>query len=354
MEDRRLAAIVFTDIVGYSSMMERDENIALAMVQLQREILSPIISAHSGQWLKEMGDGTLSCFASASRAVLCAIEIQTQLKNIDQFELRIGIHLGDIVFSEQDVLGDGVNIASRIEAIAQPGGIAISGQVFDTLSSNKRIETSFLGEKRLKNIDRAIRVYAVSNNGLPVGNPWGNSATESARSLRHSALATLSNHPWASSLVLASAGIIFFGLASNQQPADSIQPANKNAAAIDPQTIGAQNIGPQKNTSQDQSAPSVELTGSAVISLTDNATPSGDSAIDSPPDAKTNRLDPEAIFVTPVVESVPSFSTQLPSSAPSTELADDEPAAILERLEQEPAESDTNAAPNATKRPNSS
>ncbi len=149
MEDRRLAAIVFTDIVGFSSMMANDETSALLIVQRQREILQSIIANHGGQWLKEMGDGSLSSFVSASRAVLCAIEIQNQLKQHNQFKVRIGIHLGDIIFAESDVFGDGVNIAARIESLAQPGGIAISGQVFDTLSSNKSIETVFLGEKKL-------------------------------------------------------------------------------------------------------------------------------------------------------------------------------------------------------------
>ncbi len=152
MEDRRLAAIVFTDIVGFSSMMASDESTALLMVQRQRDTLQPIIAHHGGQWLKEMGDGSLSSFASASRAVLCAIEIQNQLKLQDQFKVRIGIHLGDVIFAESDVFGDGVNIAARIESLAQPGGIAITGQVFDTLSSNKSIKTVYLGEKSLKNI----------------------------------------------------------------------------------------------------------------------------------------------------------------------------------------------------------
>lgn len=168
MNDRRLAAIMFTDIVGYTSLMADDEQIALDIVSKLRDLLQPIILNHRGQWLKEMGDGTLSSFSSATGAVQCAIEIQKQLKQDPSFKIRIGIHLGDVVFTETDVFGDGVNIAARIEPNAEPGGIAVSGSVYDTLSS-KYFQTILLGEKTLKNVGRPLRLYAISNDGLPVG-----------------------------------------------------------------------------------------------------------------------------------------------------------------------------------------
>lgn len=169
MNDQRLAAIMFTDIVGYTSLMADDEHIALEIVSKQRDVLQPLIQSHRGQWLKEMGDGTLSSFSSATSAVQCAIEIQNQLKPDPSFKIRIGIHLGDVMFTETDVFGDGVNIAARIEPNAEPGGIAVSGSVYDTLSNNKHFQTVLLGEKTLKNIGRPLRIYAIGNDDLPVG-----------------------------------------------------------------------------------------------------------------------------------------------------------------------------------------
>lgn len=177
MNDQRLAAIMFTDIVGYTSLMADDEQIALEIVSNLRDVLQPIIQSHRGQWLKEMGDGTLSSFSSATSAVQCAIEIQKQLKQDPSFKIRIGIHLGDVVFTETDVFGDGVNIAARIEPNAEPGGIAVSGSVYDTLSNNKHFQTVLLGEKTLKNVGRPLRIYAISNDDLPVGKTFAERLT---------------------------------------------------------------------------------------------------------------------------------------------------------------------------------
>ena len=167
METRSLAAIMFTDIVGYTSMMAEDEQFALQVIEQHREILKPRVEKHNGRWLKEMGDGTLSSFPSSIDAVNCATEIQEVLKQVTQFKIRIGIHLGDVVFTEDDVYGDGVNIAARIEPVSAPGGIAISGQVYDTLSSNKAIEVKYLGKKALKHVTRPVRIYSVSSSNLP-------------------------------------------------------------------------------------------------------------------------------------------------------------------------------------------
>lgn len=177
MNDQRLAAIMFTDIVGYTSLMADDELVALEIVSNLRDVLQPIIQSHRGQWLKEMGDGTLSSFSSATSAVQCAIEIQKQLKQDPSFKIRIGIHLGDVVFTETDVFGDGVNIAARIEPNAEPGGIAVSGSVYDTLSNNKHFQTVLLGEKTLKNVGRPLRIYAISNDDLPVGKTFAERLT---------------------------------------------------------------------------------------------------------------------------------------------------------------------------------
>jgi serine/threonine-protein kinase len=164
---RKLAAIMFTDIVGYTALMGEDESKALGLLQKNRDFLKPIVEQHNGEWLKEMGDGTLSCFTSAVDAVNCAREIQLSLKDDPGLTLRIGIHIGDVVFEGGDVFGDGVNVASRIEPLAEPGGICISGRVYDDIQNKPEIETVFIGEQALKHVKRPVKVYALVGEGLP-------------------------------------------------------------------------------------------------------------------------------------------------------------------------------------------
>lgn len=167
-EHRKLTAIMFTDIAGYTELMSKDEQKALQILQKNREVQKPLIKKHEGEWLKEMGDGTLSSFTSAVKAVNCALEIQHSLKDEGDFKLRIGIHIGDVVISKSDIFGSGVNIASRIEPLAESGGICISERVYDDILNKPGIETAFIGEKKLKNVSRPIKVYALSGHGLPV------------------------------------------------------------------------------------------------------------------------------------------------------------------------------------------
>ena len=164
---RKLAAIMFTDIVGYTSLMEENEHRALKLLQKNREVQKPLIEKHGGTWLKEIGDGTLSSFPSAINAVQCAIEMQRVLKRDPKHNLRIGIHVGDMVFEEGDVFGAGVNVASRLEPLAEPGGICVSGRVYDDIHNKPDIEAVFLGEKKLKNVERPVRAYALQDEGLP-------------------------------------------------------------------------------------------------------------------------------------------------------------------------------------------
>jgi len=159
---RKLAAIMFTDIAGYTALMSHDEEKALQLLQKNRALLKPIIEQFRGEWLKEMGDGTLSSFASAVDAVNCALVIQRTLKDDPELGLRVGIHIGDVVFERGDVFGDGVNVASRIEPLAEPGCICVSEQVYDSIRNKPGIETTLLGEQQLKGIDHPIRVYTVT------------------------------------------------------------------------------------------------------------------------------------------------------------------------------------------------
>ena len=159
-EDRRLAAIMFTDIVGYTALMGSDEDKAFKILRKNRQIQRPIIKKYGGKWLKEMGDGILASFHTASDAVRCACEIQLTAKKAG-IGLRIGIHEGEVVFEGGDVLGDGVNVASRLEEIADEGSINISGAVYKDIKNKAGITAEFIEEKELKNVDEPVKVYKV-------------------------------------------------------------------------------------------------------------------------------------------------------------------------------------------------
>ena len=168
-QSRQLAAIMFTDIVGYTALMGEDSaNRALQLLQKSKEIQKPLVEKYHGQWLKEMGDGVLAKFSTATDAVACALEIQRISRADFEATYRIGIHLGDITFDDDDVYGDGVNVASRLEAIADAGGIYISESIEKAIRGQMKIELKFLGEKQLKNVDYGVRTYAVQGVGLPI------------------------------------------------------------------------------------------------------------------------------------------------------------------------------------------
>ncbi len=161
-ERRKLSAIMFTDIVGFSALMAGDEKLALAAMQQQREIMLPLLGEFGGRLHKEMGDGTLCSFDSAVAAVLCAQSIQEQMRAQAKFCVRIGIHIGEIVHRGDDIFGDGVNIAARIEPLAPEGGIAVSDAVYGAVRSQDNLAFRLLGAKKLKNIDKSMNVYVVA------------------------------------------------------------------------------------------------------------------------------------------------------------------------------------------------
>ncbi len=171
--ERRLAAIMVADVVGYSRLMERDEGETLAALKTHRaEWVDPKIAAHRGRVVKLMGDGALVEFASVVDAVECAAEIQRGMAARNEHEpedrrivFRIGIHLGDVIVEGADIYGDGVNIAARLEGLAEPGGICISGQAFDQVETKVKLGYRELGERQVKNIVKPVRVYGVELNG---------------------------------------------------------------------------------------------------------------------------------------------------------------------------------------------
>jgi adenylate cyclase len=164
---RELAAIMFSDIVGYTALMGRDEREGLRAVREHRDHLRAVLPQFNGRLIGEIGDGTLSSFHSAVDAVNCARELQATLVEDPELRLRIGIHVGDVVFTDKTVLGDGVNIASRIHELAPPGGCCISERVYEEIRNKPEFHVKDLGEKHLKNVARPIRAYALTAANAP-------------------------------------------------------------------------------------------------------------------------------------------------------------------------------------------
>jgi len=168
---RQLAAIMFTDIEGYTALMQQNEEEAIQARERHRRIFNSVTEKYEGRVLQYYGDGTLSIFNSAIDAVKCGTEMQLGFLEEPSIPVRIGIHLGDIIFSEDEIIGDGVNVASRIESLAVPGSVFISDKVYDEIKNQKSLQTSLLKTFKLKNIERPTDVYAISNLGLIVPNP---------------------------------------------------------------------------------------------------------------------------------------------------------------------------------------
>ena len=158
---RKLAAIMFTDMVGYTALMQKDEIKARELIQRHRDLMKPHITKHGGKVLQFVGDGTFCTFDSAIEAVNAALEIQHVFKTEDEMALRIGIHVGDVVIEGEEVYGDGVNVASRIEPLAEPGGICVTDKVYDNLKNQQGMKITPLGEKELKNVEESLKVYSI-------------------------------------------------------------------------------------------------------------------------------------------------------------------------------------------------
>ncbi len=155
--ERRLAAIMFTDIVGYTALMAESEEKGHRVRERQGEILRPLVEQYGGEWVQHVGDETLSSFPSAVDAVNCALAIQAALQDESELRVRIGIHVGDVVMREGSLHGDGVNIAARIRPLAEPGGICISDEVQHAIRNQENIETVSLGEHQLNNVGHSAR-----------------------------------------------------------------------------------------------------------------------------------------------------------------------------------------------------
>lgn len=165
---RQLAAIMFADIVGYTAMMQEDEELALELRQKLKHKLEIEVALHGGRILEFNGDGALCSFHSAIEGVKAALELQLDMQTIPHVPLRIGMHTGDVVLDRNHIYGDGVNIASRMESFAVPGSIFISGKVYDDIKNQKDIQAVSLGKYALKNVKEEIEIYAISNPGIQI------------------------------------------------------------------------------------------------------------------------------------------------------------------------------------------
>jgi len=159
---------MFTDIVGYTALMGSDEDKAFEVLEKSRDIHIKSINQFNGKLIKEMGDGMLAQFSTVIDSVLCTIEIQKQSRHQIKEKIRIGLHLGDITFDHEDIFGDGVNIALRLQSVADPGGIYISESIQKSIRAKNAVKTKYLGQIKLKNVDYPVNTYCIIEDGLPV------------------------------------------------------------------------------------------------------------------------------------------------------------------------------------------
>src|SRR5260370_8216892 len=177
--ERRLAAVLAADVAGYSRLMgEDEEGTHAALSALRREVTDPQVIEHRGRIVKSTGDGFLVEFASVVDALRCAVELQRALTSRNagipkerRIEFRIGINLGDIIIDEHDIYGDGVNVAARLEALAEPGRICVSRVVRDQVRDKLDCAFEDMGEQQVKNIARPVHVYRIAIAELAPANP---------------------------------------------------------------------------------------------------------------------------------------------------------------------------------------
>ena len=193
--ERKLSAIVAADVAGYSRLMHDDEEAThTKLTALLAGSVSPAIAEHGGRIVKNTGDGFLAEFPSTVEAVRAAMQFQTRIHELTINEVedrriafRVGINIGDVIVEPHDIFGDGVNIAARLESIAEPGGICISSSAYDQVRGKVGVEFADLGEQNLKNIARPVRAYAVVRDGP-------SSATQAERARPSSAFTASSFH----------------------------------------------------------------------------------------------------------------------------------------------------------------
>ena len=179
VDERRLAAILAADVAGYSRLMGRNEEETVRDLEAHQAVILPLITKHGGAVINIAGDGVVAQFPSAVRAVECAVAIQKIMaeRNFDisaerRMLLRIGVNLGDIIHDGTRTYGDGINVAARLEPLAEPGGICISANVRDAIFGKLGLPLRDIGEKSLKNIDRPVHIYQIQRPGARARHDW--------------------------------------------------------------------------------------------------------------------------------------------------------------------------------------
>jgi len=234
--ERRLATILSADVAAYSRLMAEDEEQTLRVFRGHKEIFEKLVAAHRGRVFNTAGDAILAEFGSAVEAVRCATEIQAALRTRNdqlppnrQVQFRIGVNLGDVMVQEQDLLGDGVNVAARLQSAASPGGVCISGSVYDQIRNRLSLSFKPLGDMRFKNIPQPVRTFSiVEADGLgelpsPTATPDHRGVARYAKWLA----------PAAALLLLAVGGGVFWAYSSHQRRADEVTQAARSAVAKD-------------------------------------------------------------------------------------------------------------------------
>ena len=166
--NRRLAAILFADIVGYTAMMQSDEGLAMSRHQRYQDVLKAEVKAHKGEIIKNYGDGSLCLFGSVLDAVNCAKIIQKTLQEEPKVPLRIGVHLGDVMYRDDDIYGNAVNVSSRIESMGVPGSVLMSKNVYDKVKNQSTFSFESYGSFEFKNVEEPMELFALANDGLVV------------------------------------------------------------------------------------------------------------------------------------------------------------------------------------------
>jgi len=167
-ENRQLAAILFTDIVGSTAIIQQDEKAALLMNKRYVAVLKQSVATYGGEILNDYGDGSLCTFSSATQAVRCAMQIQQQLQNEPKVPLPIGLHVGEIFFQDGKVFGDGVNVASRVQSLGVANSILFSSEICSKIKNQPEFKSVSIGKFEFKNVDEKIHVFALTNEGLVV------------------------------------------------------------------------------------------------------------------------------------------------------------------------------------------
>ena len=165
---RQLAAILFTDIAGYTAIMQADEQLAVKLVKHHRLVLEKTVSAYDGEVIEYFGDGSLCIFTSITQAMHCALSIQLQLRAEPPVPLRIGLHIGEVIYEDGKIMGDGVNIASRIQSLGRAGSITFSKEIYDKIKNIHLFKMVSLGTIEFKNIEYPVTVFALANEGLVI------------------------------------------------------------------------------------------------------------------------------------------------------------------------------------------